>query len=317
MIKPVRLQRGDGIGLVTPASPPLDPGLIDRAADTIRKLGFKPILGRAVRCRHGYLAGSDRQRAADLMRMFLDRRVTAIFCIRGGYGAGRILADLDYDVIRSHPKIFVGYSDITAVHSAIIARAGVVTFHGPMLGPELTKAEVPMFTVQTLLRTTMEAVPAASILTGNGTRVSAETWRRGKAEGRLMGGNLAVLSSLIGTPFQPSFKNAILFLEDIDEAPYRVDRYLTTLLHAGVLGEVSGVALGSWKNCVDPRAERAKEYRQSVEEVLRERLLPLKVPVLARLPFGHVLENATLPVGVPAYLDADRGDLVIMESAVS
>lgn len=314
-IYPPCLNPGDTVGVVAPASPPPNPKNIDRSVNALARLGFRARLGRHVRRRHGYLAGSDRERAADLMQMFTDPEVRAILCVRGGYGAGRLLPLLDYAVIRRHPKIFVGYSDITVLHCALLQRAGLVSFHGPMLNSDWVKPRVPRFTRASFLRTLTQTTPPGSISQGYHRR-TVKILRPGRATGSLIGGNLTLLCSLLGTPWQPSFRGAILFVEDLDEPPYRFDRMLTQLLHAGLLSQVAGVAVGLNAGCEDPKARRSREYRQTLEDVLRERLLPLRVPVVMGLPFGHVPTNATLPVGAPAVLDARRGDLIVPHPAV-
>jgi muramoyltetrapeptide carboxypeptidase len=314
-IKPPRLVRGATVGIVAPASAPLDPKDVRRSAELIEHLGFQPRLATGAAHRHGFLAGSDRQRATDLMRMFTDRRVQAIFCLRGGYGTGRLLSRLDYSLIRAHPKILLGYSDITALSCALLARAELVSFHGPMLATDLARTDRPSLTVASLERTLMESVPAGNICAGYHAGTVA-TLRRGVVSGPLLGGNLSVLCTTLGTPYQPVFKGAILFFEEVDEAPYRIDRLLTHLLNAGVLQQVAGIAVGLNRGCVDPKAKSAREYRQTVEDVLKERLLPLKVPLLTGLPFGHSPFNVTLPLGIRATLNATHGDLAITEPAV-
>ncbi len=315
LLKPPRLEFGDTVGIAAPASPPGDPGVIDRSVAALERLGFRARLAPHVRRRRGFLAGSDRERAGDLMQLFRDPKVKAIICLRGGYGAGRLLPLLDYAAIRSHPKIFVGYSDITALHCALLARAGLVSFHGPTMNSDLVKEDLPEFTLRSLLRTVMEPTAPGGIKQGYGGH-TVSVLRGGQAEGRLVGGNLSLLCSLVGTPFLPDFRKRILFLEDLAEPPYRFDRMLTHLLNAGLLPRVAGVAVGLNRHCHDPKARKAKEYRQTLEDVLRDRLLPLKVPVVAGLPFGHVRLNATLPVGVPARLDGDAGDLSLLAPAV-
>ena len=315
-IKPSRLRQGDTIGIVTPASAPIDAKAIDRSVKVLQRLGFKVKLGRHLRTKRGFLAGSDDERIGDLMRMFRDPEVRAILCVRGGYGTARLLPLLDYQMIRANPKIFVGYSDITSLHCAFLKKANLVTFHGPMLDSDFCKKEMPDFTLQSFLNTLTRPYAAGSICKDYDGR-TISVLRRGKASGRLLGGNISLLCTTLGTPYQPSFKEKILFLEDLDEPPYRFDRMLTHLLNAGVLQQVAGVAVGMNRNCIDPKAKKTKEYRQTVEDVLKERLVGLKVPIVAGLPFGHVPFNATLPVGVRAELDGTNGDLVIVEPAVS
>jgi muramoyltetrapeptide carboxypeptidase len=315
LIKPPRLNPGDRVGIIAPASPPPDPRAVDRVVTQMERFGFKPKLGRHVRQRHGYLAGSDRDRAADLMRMFSDPRVNGIICLRGGYGTARLLDRLDFNLIRQNPKVFAGYSDITTLHCAFQTQAGLITFHSPMLNEGLGAEKFPDFSNRFFLRAVTEAKPLGSITAGY-RRKTIHTIRGGSATGRLLGGNLALLVTTLGTPVQPLFRNRILFLEDIDERPYRFDRMLTHLLNAGVLQQVTGIAIGVNVNCDEPRGGKAREYRQSVADVLEERLSPLRVPVVTGLPFGHQPLNATLPVGVRARLDATCGDLVILEAGV-
>lgn len=314
-IKPTRLNYGDTLGIVAPASAPPNPKSIERSVAVLERLGFKTRLAPNVRKRWGFLAGSDRERAGDLMKMFADPKVKAIICVRGGYGTSRLLPLLDYRLIRAHPKIFIGYSDITSLHCAFLKQSNLVSFHGPMLNSDFVNEHFPEFTLQSFLRTLMQPAAPGSICQGfRGKTVTV--LRRGRASGPLLGGNISLLCAALGTPYQPSFKNAILFFEDLDEVPYRFDRMLTQLLNAGLLQQVAGVAIGINKNCKDPKARKAREYRQSLQDVFRERLLPLKVPVVSGLPFGHISRNATLPVGIRATLDAEKGDLVIAEAAV-
>jgi muramoyltetrapeptide carboxypeptidase len=314
-MKPARLEPGDLVGIVAPASAPPDPKAVDRAVAQVERLGFTPRLGRHVRARLGYLAGTDRERAADLMGMFTHPQIRGIICLRGGYGTGRLLTRLDYAQIRRKPKVFAGYSDITALHCAMARYANLVTFHSPMLNEGLGSAHFPSFSNRGFLRLVSQSEPAGSIVRGYRARTITPL-RRGVAEGRLIGGNLSLLVTILGTPFQPSFRNRLLFLEDIGEEPYRLDRMLTHLLNAGVLQQVAGVAVGVNRDCEDPQARRTREYRQSQAEVLAERLKPLGVPVVTGLPFGHQPLHATLPVGARARLDANRGDLILTEAAV-
>ncbi len=313
--KPDRLNHGDTIGIVSPASAPPDAKNIDRSVAVLERLGFKTKLAPNVRKRWGFLAGSDRERASDLMKMFADKKVKAIICVRGGYGTARLLPLLDYGIIRANPKIFVGYSDITSLHCAFLQKSDLISFHGPMLNSDFVKESFPDFTLQSFLRTLMQPAPPGSIAQGYGKK-TVSIVRSGIASGVLMGGNISILCAALATPWQPAFKDRILFFEDLDEVPYRFDRMLTQLLNAGLLQQVAGVAIGINKNCKDPKARKAKEYRQTVEDVFKERLLPLKVPVVTGLPFGHIPLNATLPVGARARLDAERGELVITEPAV-
>lgn len=313
--KPERLSPGDCIGIIAPASPSAAPKQLARAVAMLETLGFKVRLGRNVRHRRGFLAGSDRDRAGDLMRAFTDRNVKAILCVRGGHGVTRLLPRLDFETIRAHPKIFVGYSDLTALHAALRRRANLISFHGPMLNADFATHGFPKFTRESFLRTLTQPAAPGGICAGyKGKTVSV--LRGGKATGELMGGNLTMLCALLGTPWQPSFRRKILCLEEVNEAPYRVDRMLTQLLNAGLLQQVAGIAVGLCAGCEDPTARRGGEYRQSLADVWREHLLPLRVPVVTGLPFGHVAANATVPLGARAVLDGRTGNLIFTRAAV-
>ena len=315
LLKPERLCFGDTIGIVAPASAPPDPKAIDRAAEALEKFGFRPKLAKNVRARLGFLAGTDRERAADLMAMFAEKKVKAIICLRGGYGASRILERLDYDVIRRHPKILSGYSDITSLHFALAQKVNLISIHAPMLNGALADPKVPEFTKKSFFRTVMEARPSGSICDGyEGKTVSI--LRGGMAEGRLIGGNLSLICASLGTPFAPSFKGKILFFEDVSERPYRFDRLLTQLLNAGIFSQVAGVAVGVNHDCDEKKKNPAAEYEQSAADVIRERLSTLRVPVVTGLPFGHADLNATIPCGARVLLDGKKGDLIITEAAV-
>ncbi len=302
MIKPQALKEGDAVGVVAPASPPADPEDLDRGIAVLAAIGLRVRLGRHARERRGYLAGSDRDRAADLMEMFRDPTVQAIFCVRGGYGSGRLLHLLDYGVIRRHPKVFVGYSDVTALHLAIHRRAGLVTFHGPMVAGDLARGLAP-FTADFLRRALFRAAPLG-LVANPPDLPPAVAIRGGVARGPLVGGNLSLVVATLGTPYEIETAGRILFLEEVGEAPYRIDRMLTHLRQAGKLDGVAGVAFGEW-------AERG------VEEVVRDRLGDIGFPVLGNLAIGHGAEKATLPLGVRATLNATAGWLSIDEPAVT
>lgn len=313
--KPPRLNFGDTIALVAPASPPADATAVDHSVAALEKIGFKVKLARHARERRGFLAGSDRERAADLIDAFSDRRVKAIICLRGGYGTARLLPLLNYELIRRNPKIFIGFSDVTSLHCSFLKKSGLISFHGPMAASHFIRKEFPDFTLRSFLKTLMEPEPPGGIRQGYEGK-TIRVLRRGLVSGPLIGGNLSVLCALLGTTFQPAFKGRILFLEDLDEPPYRIDRMLTHLINAGALKQVAGIAAGLCQNCEDPKAATAGEYRQSLQDVLKERLRSLNVPVVIGLPFGHVPHNATLPVGARATLDAGKGDLIISGAAV-
>src|SRR5579864_3101108 len=261
-ITPARLNPGDTLGIVAPASAPTKPENIDLALAAVERLGFKPRPAKNLRKRLGFLAGTDRERADDLMEVFADPSVHGIMCFRGGYGAARLLTLLDYEMIRQNPKVFVGYSDITSLHCALLVKAGMISFHGPMLNSDLLKQNIPPFTMGSFLRTLTQSEAPGSLCQGY-KRETVAVVAPGIASGPLVGGNISILCATLATPFQPSFEGAILFMEDLDEEPYRFDRMLTQLLNAGLLQQVAGVAIGINKNCKDPKARRTTEYRQT------------------------------------------------------
>lgn len=308
-----RLKYGETVGVISPASPPWESTAVDECVAGIQRLGFRPKLGRFARESLGFLAGTDAQRAQDVNAMFRDPEVKAIFCVRGGYGTARILDRLDYALIRQNPKPLIGFSDITSLHCAMLNQGGVVAFHGPNVHGALTRPGRE-FTVEAMRRAVMMPGPVGDICSDRADlRAAIVPIRGGKAKGPLVGGNLTVLNTMLGTRYQPTFENRILFLEEVDEAPYRVDRALTFLLNLGVLQQVAGVVVGLCNGCV---AKTQRSSEQSLLDVLRDRLGGLGKPVIANAPFGHVASNATLPVGVEATLDADCGILSVDESGV-
>jgi muramoyltetrapeptide carboxypeptidase len=309
ILSPAPVMPGATVGIISPSSPPPDVSKFDTGIAALEHLGYRVKLGKHARKRNGFLAGTDRERAADLMGMFADSKVDAILCARGGYGTPRLLPLLDYRLIRRNAKAFVGYSDITALHCAFLAAAGLQTFHGPHLVGDFARTPLDAFTVQSFQHAL--AGGAGDIAAGYRQKSQA-AWSRGTARGRLIGGNLSLLCSLVGTPWLPDFSRRILFIEDIGEPPYRFDRMLTQLLNAGLLQRVAGIAIGLNADCEDPKAADSKEYRQTVDEVLRERLKPLGVPVVSGLPFGHVPTNATLRTGAIATLDTRSASLSLV-----
>jgi len=309
--RPATLREGATVALIAPGSP-ISEEKIAKSLLNLAALGFKVKEGQHWRARNGYLAGTDAERLADLHRAFADPEVEAVWCARGGYGCGRLLPLLDYDLIRRNPKIFIGYSDITALHLAIHQRTGLVTFHGPVAAsdyPENTLAHLKAAIFDKKTPYTL-AVPAADeMLPGEEFRPFVIT--PGRASGPLMGGNLALLSALSGTPYAPSFRGKIAFIEDIGEQPYRLDRMLTQLLQATDLAKATGITLGVFTDC-QPKGESL-----SLPDTLRDRLGSLGIPVAYGFPFGHVAHQATLPYGIRAEMDTERGTLTLLEAAVS
>ncbi len=314
VIKPRRLEPGMTVGLVAPASSTAEDEQIRFAADIVRSFGFTVKEGRHLFARRQYLAGTDAERAADLMAMFTDPDVDAIFCLRGGYGAARILPLLDYDAIRRHPKVLLGYSDITALLNAIFVQAGLIGFHGPVANQtftEYTLAEFRKVLFEPSAPLEIGAAPPFEPGPGRAEKENRLTvFRGGRARGRLIGGNLSLLATLMGTPYEPDFAGNILVLEDVNEAPYRVDRMLTQMWLAGRLQQVAAIAFGKFTET----ATRGNTF--SIEEVIEQRCLPLGVPVVRGVMVGHVEDQTVIPIGARAELDADAGRLRLLETAV-
>ncbi len=313
-IKPARLQEGMTVGLVTPASNVPENEELYAAMDLVRSLGFEAKPSPNLFSRQQYLAGTDAQRAADLNAMFIDPDVDAIFCVRGGYGSGRLLRHLDYDAIRSNPKVLMGYSDITALLNSINLHTGLMTFHGPIAGTNFSEYSLDQYRrvlVNPAVETRIGEPPPFETSPGVVERTNRLTpIVAGTAEGRLIGGNLSLLVTLMGTPYEPDFEDAILFLEDVSEPPYSVDRMLTHLWLTGKLQRLAGVALGKFTD------DDYDSNTFSMEEVLRDRFEPLGIPTLRGLMIGHVDDQTVVPVGAQARLDVDAGSLTLLEAAV-
>lgn len=265
--------------------------------------------------RIGFLAGTDAQRLHDLHEAFASPSIRAIVCARGGYGSGRLVRAIDFNKLRAQPKIFVGSSDLCNILNGCLAHAGLTAFHGPTM-QSLLEDTTPEFTLNSWkLQITGDSNALGSIKRGLAPeQVRVESLCPGRATGRLIGGNLAVLLSVLGTPLFPCLDDSIVFLEDIGETPFRIDRNLTHLLNIGALDNVRGFALGTFERCAY-RPEDAVN-KQTLRDVVVDRLAPLGKPIVLGLPFGHTRYNATLPVGALATLDGDAADLIIEELGV-
>ncbi len=308
VLRPPRLQPGAGIGVIAPASP-MAPENLEKGISYLEKAGYRMVRGQTLTLRRGYLAGEDRARAEDLMSMFQRPDVDAIFCVRGGYGTPRLLRLLDYDLIRRHPKILLGYSDITALQLAIFRRTGLVTFSGPMVAVEmangiLPQTEAALWRVLTDAETAVEFAPLQAS--------SFESWNLREARGPLLGGCLSLVAAVLGTPFAPDFTGAVLLLEDVGEAPYRIDGYLAALKNAGVLESIAAAVIGRFEDCVPEEGKPSLELR----EVLEDYFLPLNIPVLLNIDYGHGKLKHTFPIGLPVRIDADPPRLMAEMPAV-
>ncbi len=297
-VRPPRLRRGDRVRLVAPCSPVPEP-MLESAAEELRRWGLAVEFGEHVRDRHPvlpYLAGEDADRAADLQEAWCDPDVAAVFCVRGGDGAHRTLDLLDFAALRAAaPKALIGFSDVTALHEAFAVELGVATVHGPVIG---TKYFVGDPVAQEELRVTLFEPERRTVLTSSGAHALVP----GRAEGVVFGGNLSLLNDGLGTPHsRASAAGGILMLEDVGEDVARVDRMLTHLLRTGWTDGLAGVVLGTWTDCPpDPGV---------IADLMRDRLTPLGIPVLWGLETGHCVAQLTVPLGVPALLDAENGTL--------
>ncbi|MDZ7319652.1 MAG: LD-carboxypeptidase [candidate division KSB1 bacterium] len=311
IIKPLPLTRGAKIGIISPASRPLDEIPYRLGLDYLRQLGYIVVESEHALHRRGYLAGEDDHRASDFNAMVRDSEIAAIICSRGGYGTPRLLDRIDYDAVAKQPKIIVGYSDITALQLAIWARTGVVTFSGPMVAVEMGRGIAPF--TEASFWTALSAAQAPRLLT-NPPDNPIRVMKPGRAAGRLLGGCLSLINVLLGTPYCPDFDGAILLLEDIDEEPYRVDRYLAQLRLAGILNQVSGIVLGQFIDCVPRDPEKPS---LTIEEILNDYFAGLKIPILTNFAYGHGAVKHTIPIGVYAILDTAQGGLILTESTVA
>jgi len=314
IIKPKRLKKGDTVGLIVPGGYISEDGLKE-SIENLEKLELKAYYTDNILARSGYLGGSDKQRSDDVNHMFKNDKVDGIMCARGGYGCDRILPMLDYGVIKANPKVLVGYSDITALHNAIFAKTGLVTFHGPVGTSTFNEFTINNF-VNVIMEPKNKYVLKHSDDYKKGGDYEVYAIREGKAKGRLVGGNLSLVVTLPCTPYDVDFKGKILYLEEVDEKPYRVDRMLTELLLAGKLQEVAGIALGVFRKCDQKVGSQKGERTFSLKEVLFDRLYDLGVPVIYGLSFGHIENKYTLPFGINAELDVMNQTITLEEPAV-
>jgi len=310
--KPKKLNSGDTIGIISPASSPDEIERIQKGVKYLESLNYRVIIGKNVGKSRGYLAGEDSERLADLHDMFNNKSVKAIFCVRGGYGSGRLLNKINFNLIKKNPKIFVGYSDITALNMAMYHKTGLVTFAGPMVAVDFYQDEVNPFTEEVFWQTITSNKKIGKIKNPGDEKFYVIN--KGRGEGRLLGGNLALLCSIMGTEFMPNLKDSILMLEDIGEAPYRVDRLLNQLKLAKVFTQANGVVLGRFVDCYD--AEDSKDSLK-LNDVICDYFDSLKIPVMYNLKHGHITENITMPLGLKCKINSSRGFIEIPENAVS
>ena len=310
LLKPPRLRKGDVIGLIAPASPYPNAARVEVGVRYLEGLGYRVKFGRHITARHGYLAGSDAQRLEDLNTMLNDPQVRAIFALRGGYGTPRLLPVVDYRAVRRQPKIVVGFSDLTALELALYRRTGLVTFSGPMVASDFGRSPDP-YAEEHFWRVLTSNRPAGALPNPPGEPPRSR--RPGQAEGRLLGGNLSLLTSCLGTRFSPDYRGALLVLEDVGEQYHRLDRMFTQLRNAGILSRIAGLVLGHFTRCTP---SNTREPHLTPTAMLDEVLTWFDAPVIERFSYGHIARKLTLPLGLRARLDADRGKLEVLEPAV-
>ena len=303
MIRPKPLKPGDMVGLIAPSGPVIQ-DRIPAAIASVEAMGFKVKLGESCYAAHGYLAGSDVLRARDMNDMFADESVRGIFAMRGGYGAQRILPMLDYEIIRRNPKPFAGYSDITAFHVAINQRCCFATYHSPMAATQFYEG-VDDYTMDSFYRAmTDDSLVGVAIQNPIGQEMLALV--PGRAEGILTGGNLSLMATSLGTPFEMDTKDKIIFIEDVEEEPYVIDRWLTQMRNAGKFRDCAGIVLGVFSRCYASEPTRSLTLYQIFTEVL----VPEDKPMVMGLACGHCMPTMTLCMGAMVHMDATRKEIV-------
>lgn len=314
VLKAPRLRPGDTVGLLTPSGH-ADHEKIDKCVGNLQSLGLKVRLGRNIRALRGNFAGTARQRLDDLHGMFADPEIKGIWAAHGGSGAIGLLSGLDYDLIRRNPKVFVGYSDITALHLAIMRRTGLVTFHGPVASSSFSDYSVAHLRAVLMAPQSTYVIPMAEenrVKSANASHFAIRTLRAGIAEGTLVGGNLSLLSALVGTAYAAEFDKAIVFLEEVSEAPYRIDRMMAQLeLSQGFL-KAAGIMLGIFEKCGPPDSDPSLTLAETIDDHLADS----KIPAVYGYSFGHIGHQFTLPMGLRARLDTEKQTLTLLEPAV-
>ena len=314
LIKPPRLNKDDLIALITPGSY-ISEEEKEESIDSLYKLGFRVTYSDRLMQKNGYFSAIDEERAADINEMFKREDVKGIMCARGGYGCARILPYLDYDLIRDNPKPFIGFSDVTALHYAICKNSRLITYHGPVGVSTFNQFSVKNF-IDVLIEPKNEIELNNSLTDNNYNPYGITTISDGKTEGELIGGNLSLVTSLIGTEYDIDFNGKIVFLEEFLEEPYRIDRMLTQMLQAGKLSNAAGIALGVFKMCESDETNPSFKNSFNLMEVLKDRLGNLGIPVIYGLSFGHVVDKFIIPFGIKAELSSESNQLKLLESAV-
>lgn len=314
IIRPKNLSVGDTIGIISPSSAIFETEPYKIAIETFEAMGLKVKLGEFVNYRHGHLAGTDEERAKEFNDMFSDPEIDAVIALRGGSGAARILDKINYDVIKQNPKIFIGYSDITALHLAIFAKTGLITFHGPLAVSTWNDFSYDIFRK---ILFEGEAVVFKNPKSKGDNLVQVNnrirTINPGTAKGRLLGGNLSVLTGIMGTPYFPlDWEGKILYLEDVGEQIYAIDRMMSQLQLGGIFDQISGFVFGKCTDC-NPGSGFGSF---TLEEVIDHYIRPLNIPAYSGAMFGHINDNSTIPNGIEAEIDAVTGTIKMLTPAV-
>jgi muramoyltetrapeptide carboxypeptidase len=308
ILLPNALQKGDKVGLISPSAATAERIQFQFAVEALTALGFSVQTGANLQKRRGHLAGTDEERAHDLNSMFADNTIKAIICIRGGSGAARILPLLDYALISKNPKPILGYSDITALLNAIHAKTGLITFHGPNGSGSWNSFNVKQFEQvffkRELVKYENEQVKGDDLVVKQ-NRI--QTLTPGKVTGKILGGNLTVLTALSGTPYLADFQDSILFVEDISEDPYKIDRMFSTLLLNGTLGKIKGFVFGQCTDC-NPGGGYGS---LTLDDILDDYILPLKIPAFKGAMIGHVPKQFIIPIGATVEMDATAGTIAL------
>jgi len=308
-VKSKALKRENTIGLIAPSSA-AGKSKAQNCIEWVKSMGYRVKWGESIFEERGYLSGSDELRAHDINMMFGDSEVDAIFCIRGGYGTMRLLDEIDYDIIRNNPKIFIGFSDITALHTAFFQKTGLITFHGPMLAG-FAKKGLDSLSKYYMDRALMIKEPLGEII--NPPEFPIKAYNEGNATGKVVGGNLSLIADTMGTPYELDTKDKILLIEEIGERPYKIDRMLLQLKLGGKFKDAAGIVIGDWTDC-DP--EEGKESL-TIDEIIEDIVVPSGKPILSGYKIGHCTPNITIPIGTEAYIDCGNMRFTITEAAVS
>lgn len=314
LVKATRLKSRDKLGLVAPGSY-ISEEELQESIKNLNDLGFDVTYSKDVLLQTGYLAGTDKERAKDLMDKFTDKSVKGIVCARGGYGCTRILPLLNYNLIRSNPKVLIGYSDVTALLYGIYQQAGLITFHGPVGTSTFNEYSVNNFKKVLMNPERTETFNNSNSGSDENT-YGVNTLVEGKSKGRLIGGNLSIMVSLIGTRYDVSYSRKIIFIEEVGEEPYRIDRMLTQLIESGKLKHASGIMMGIFKDCEVKEKNPSFKKSFTLMEVLKDRLSNLKIPVIYGMSFGHVNDKFTIPFGALAELNTSDQTFTLLEKAV-